>query len=115
MHFLHNLSGQEVPLDRAMRLRTWNAVTLLELAQCDALVTPTAFQRQQFPEPFRDRFHLIHEGVNASFCELLEKRLPKNHHFETTLLFVLSRMLHEVLSCTEAFTSDRRLCNCGVR
>ena len=81
VHFLHNLSGQEVPLDRAMRLRTWNAVTLLELAQCDALVTPTAFQRQQFPEPFRDRFHLIHEGVNASFLRTLREAPPEKPSF----------------------------------
>lgn len=81
VHFLHNLHGQEVPLDRAMRLRTWNAVTLLELAQCDAFVTPTQFQRQQFPEPFRDRFHLIHEGVNVSFLQTLREAPPKRPSF----------------------------------
>ena len=28
VHFLHSLQGNDVPLDKAMRLRTWNAVTL---------------------------------------------------------------------------------------
>ena len=35
--------------DRALRLRTWNAQTLLELADCDLGVVPTQWQRQQFP------------------------------------------------------------------
>ena len=81
MHFLHHLSGQNVPLDRAMRLRTWNAVTLLELAQSDAIVTPTSFQRSQFPEPFRDRFHLIHEGVNANSLQSLRDAPPPRPAF----------------------------------
>lgn len=78
VHFLHALHGQEVPLDRAMRLRTWNAVTLLELAQCHELVTPTQFQRQQFPEPFRSKFHVIHEGIDAKHLQSLKRQpLPR--------------------------------------
>lgn len=76
VHFLHALHGEEVPLDRAMRLRTWNAVTLLELSQCDLYVTPTEFQRQQFPEPFRSQFQLIHEGIDVSHLQLLRSNLP---------------------------------------
>ena len=36
--------------DQALRLRTWNAQTLLELADCDFGVVPTQFQLQQFPD-----------------------------------------------------------------
>lgn len=64
VEYLHRLHNQLIPLDRSMRLRTWNAVTLLELAQCDALVTPTHFQAGQFPHPYRDMFNVIHEGVD---------------------------------------------------
>lgn len=76
VHFLHDLHGEAVPLDRAMRLRTWNAVTLLELAQCDALVTPTRFQQQQFPEPYRSRFCLIHEGIDWPQLQRLRVEPP---------------------------------------
>lgn len=76
VHFLHALHGEPVPLDRAMRLRTWNAVTLLELAQCDALVTPTRFQQQQFPEPYRSRFAVIHEGIDAELLRQLRQQRP---------------------------------------
>ena len=34
--------------DQALRLRTWNAQTLMELADCDVGVVPTHFQRKQF-------------------------------------------------------------------
>ena len=76
VHFLHALHGEDVPLDRAMRLRTWNAVTLLELAQCHELVTPTEFQRQQFPEPYRTRFSVIHEGIEAFHLQALRSQKP---------------------------------------
>ena len=59
-----------------MRLRTWNAVTLLELAQCHELVTPTQFQRQQFPEPFQSNFHVIHEGIDSKQLQLIKSDLP---------------------------------------
>ena len=37
--------------DRALRLRTWNAQTLLEIADCDYGVVPTNWQLNQFPSP----------------------------------------------------------------
>ena len=43
------LSQGPVEPDRALRLRTWNAQTLLELADCDIGVVPTNWQKQQFP------------------------------------------------------------------
>ena len=64
VEFLYRLEGIDVPLDSAMRLRTWNAVSLLELAQSDEMVTPTNFQRQQFPVQFRNSMKLIHEGID---------------------------------------------------
>ncbi|WP_320675972.1 glycosyltransferase [Prochlorococcus sp. MIT 1300] len=51
--------------DRRMRLRGWNAQTLLELAAVDCAVTPTVWQQQQFPEFLRNRFHVIHEGIDV--------------------------------------------------
>ena len=71
VHFLYQLNNSDVPSDRAMRLRTWNAVTALELNQSDALVTPTIFQRDQFPPVFRDHFEVIHEGVDINTLESL--------------------------------------------
>ena len=86
VYFLYQLSGSEVPLDRAMRLRTWNAVTLLELAQSDAFVVPTSFQREQFPSVYRNQFTQIHEGVDVkSLSDLRTGLLPRPDFFPNNL------------------------------
>ena len=51
--------------DRALRLRTWNAQTLLEIADCDYGVVPTKWQLNQFPQHLRSRLHVIHEGIDV--------------------------------------------------
>ena len=69
----YNSSGADVdflrrgPLepDRALRLRTWNAQTLLEIADCDYGVVPTRWQLDQFPSHLCSRLRVIHEGIDV--------------------------------------------------
>ncbi len=68
--FLH---GGELEADQKLRLHTWNAQTLLEFATCDLAVTPTNWQLYQFPEKIRDRFHVIHEGVDTTSLGALKE------------------------------------------
>ena len=63
------LNRGPVEPDRRLRLRTWNAQTLLELADVDCAVTPTRWQQQQFPAWMRSRLQVIHEGVDCSQLE----------------------------------------------
>ena len=51
--------------DQPLRLRTWNAQTLMELADCDVGVVPTQFQRQQFPDHLASKLVVAHEGVDV--------------------------------------------------
>lgn len=53
--------------DDACRLRTRNAAILLDLAECDGGVTPTAFQRDRFPAWAGDRLTVLHDGVDTDF------------------------------------------------
>ena len=65
--------------DRALRLRTWNAQTLLEIADCDYGVVPTHWQLNQFPSHLRSRLHVIHEGIdvdNLSRLKLSQRTRP---------------------------------------
>ena len=55
----------EVDADRRLRLRTWNAHILAEMAGCDQVVTPTAWQRSQFPREWRERIAVVHEGIDG--------------------------------------------------
>ena len=81
VHFLYALHGERIPLDRAMRLRTWNAVTLLELAQSDQCVTPTKFQFSQFPQPCLSNFNIIHEGIDYDFLSNIKASFPDRPKF----------------------------------
>jgi glycosyltransferase involved in cell wall biosynthesis len=56
------------PLDfeRQRALRLVNANTLLDLHHCDAGVTPTQWQLQQFPAEFRGKLRVIHDGIDTS-------------------------------------------------
>ena len=64
-----------------LRLRTWNAQTLLELADCDIGVVPTHWQKQQFPDHLSSRLCVIHEGVEVSLLKSLEtNRLESTKH-----------------------------------
>ena len=86
--------------DRALRLRTWNAQCLLELADCDIGVVPTQWQRQQFPEHLASRLHVIHEGIDVEALESLKRgpdhrpdNLPKDPELE--VLTYVSRGFEE--------------------
>ena len=53
--------------DDELRIRTLNAGMLVELAACDRAVTPTEWQRDRFPDPFRAKLETLHEGIDSSF------------------------------------------------
>lgn len=59
------LPPHKVDSDHQLRLRTWNAETLLEISALDQVVVPTQWQRQQFPEILRSHLKVIHEGVDT--------------------------------------------------
>ena len=58
------LNQRPVEPDHQLRLRTWNAHLLMELAACDHAITPTCWQRDQFPKAMRPRLKVIHEGID---------------------------------------------------
>lgn len=58
------LNRGPIGADRRLRLRTWNAQSLIELADVDLAVTPTLWQQQQFPDWMRQRLRVIHEGID---------------------------------------------------
>ena len=86
--------------DRALRLRTWNAQTLLELADCDVGVVPTQWQRQQFPPHLSSKLQVIHEGIDVDALGALDRGihqrpdvLPKDPDIE--VLTYVSRGFEE--------------------
>lgn len=53
------------PLDRVRHLRTRNAINLVALEAADWGLTPTHWQHQRYPEHYRSRISVIHEGIDT--------------------------------------------------
>ncbi|WP_119421092.1 glycosyltransferase family 4 protein [Desertibaculum subflavum] len=51
--------------ERVMRIRALNAMHLLSLEACDAGMSPTAWQRAQFPAAFHDKIAVVHDGIDT--------------------------------------------------
>ncbi|HQZ03829.1 MAG TPA: glycosyltransferase family 4 protein [Thauera sp.] len=52
-----------VSFDARARIRTWNALHVLNLTNCDAAVAPTHWQKSRHPEIFQSKISVQHEGI----------------------------------------------------
>ena len=55
-----------IDFDAMARLRTWNALHLLNLESCDVGVSPTAWQRSRHPAIDQPKIELVHVGVDTN-------------------------------------------------
>lgn len=65
-------------LDERARIRTRNALHLLNLTACDAGISPTHWQKSLHPAPFHSNISVIHEGIDT-------KAVAQNPHQTFTL------------------------------
>jgi glycosyltransferase involved in cell wall biosynthesis len=71
------LVAAAIDADAAARIRMRNATILLELAQCDVGICPTAFQRAQFPSLVQPRLVQLHDGIDNDFFSPGPGRVPQ--------------------------------------
>lgn len=72
--FYYNAIGTNIDFDPEypdggeiiFRTRMRNAHHLLSVEAADALYAPTNWQRQQFPEAYRSRIEVIHDGIDCT-------------------------------------------------
>lgn len=93
--FFYRPTGQDVGFDpefeaadavAAQRIRLRNAHTLLSLAEADALYCPTRWQANTYPEEYRAKMTVVHDGVDTAyfapdanaFVELDGRRLDRD-------------------------------------
>jgi glycosyltransferase involved in cell wall biosynthesis len=55
--------------DDQARIRTLNALHLLNLENCDAAISPTRWQKSRHPEAYWDRITVAHEGVDTGMLQ----------------------------------------------
>jgi glycosyltransferase involved in cell wall biosynthesis len=48
-------------------LRLRNSAILHDLVSCDAGITPTAWQQEQFPKEFHSKLNVTHDGINTQY------------------------------------------------
>ena len=70
--------------DAKLRLNGKNAHILLDLAFCDAGITPTEWQKSQFPKEFQDKITVIHDGIDTEICKPDENAKIQLRHCETS-------------------------------
>ena len=62
-----------ITIDDVVKIRTRNATLLLDLTSSDAGISPTHWQKSQFPTDFHERIDVMHEGINTEFYKPLDK------------------------------------------
>lgn len=53
--------------DGEARIRIKNAAILLDLVSCDRALSPTQWQKQQFPQELQTKIKVLHDGVDTNF------------------------------------------------
>jgi glycosyltransferase involved in cell wall biosynthesis len=56
-----------LPLENEARVRIRNSHILVDLYTCDYGICPTQWQRSQFPQEFRHKIRVIHDGIDTDF------------------------------------------------
>ena len=69
--WFHGSAEAEGDPDRSIEARLMTAIgnipLLAEMAHADILITPTEWQRRQFPPPYRDLIEVVPDGIDLDF------------------------------------------------
>jgi glycosyltransferase involved in cell wall biosynthesis len=60
-------SNEPLNADDEARIRIKNAPILIDLASCDRGLSPTHWQRQQFPPEFHSKIKVHHDGIDVNY------------------------------------------------
>lgn len=59
---------KSVGIDMRAKLQCKNSHLLADLLNCDYGISPTEWQKSQFPKIFHDKITILHEGVDTELC-----------------------------------------------
>lgn len=62
-----HFDGNQRNESQLVKLRLRNTAILHDLASCDAGITPTGWQRDQFPSEFHAKLNVAHDGINTRY------------------------------------------------
>lgn len=61
-------NGEAQDEDKRANTRCKNSHLYIDLDICDAGISPTNWQKSQFPRKFQDDIRVLHDGVDTDFC-----------------------------------------------
>lgn len=78
--------GKTLSEDERANLRCNNSAILTSLCAADAAISPTQWQKQQFPKEFQDKIKVIHDGIDIGqyFPDDNAKFIIKDKNLELT-------------------------------
>lgn len=56
-------------IEEIENLRCKNSSVLIDLYSCDAGLTPTNWQKSQFPKSFHQKISVVHDGIDTEICK----------------------------------------------
>ncbi len=77
-----DFGGKELDIDAKASLKIKNSHILQDLVSCDYGISPTQWQKAQFPAAFADKIKVMHEGIDVDFCrpdENAEFKVPNTN------------------------------------
>lgn len=81
-----DFGGNVLNEDNKANIKCHNSHVLLDLCDCDGGITPTEWQKQQFPKEFQHKIKVIHDGIDTEICKSDKdaKFLIKDKNIELT-------------------------------
>lgn len=64
-----DFGGNNPSIDEKAILKCNNTRVLADLCNCDGAITPTNWQKAQFPREFQDKINVIYDGVDTHLCK----------------------------------------------
>lgn len=65
----YDFGGRILNEEQKSRIKCNNSHIYLDLCSADAGVSPTYWQKEQFPKEFQDKIKVIHDGVDVEICK----------------------------------------------
>lgn len=64
-----DFGGKVLSEDQKARIKCNNSHVLMDLYNCDAGLSPTNWQKAQFPKEYQDKITVIHDGIDTELCK----------------------------------------------
>lgn len=97
-----DFDGKILNIDDIAKLRIRNSHLLVDLYTCDYGITPTNFQKSQFPKEFHSKIKVLHDGVDTDFC-----KPDENAKFKVNEKLILTRKDEVVTYATRGMEAYR--------